>query len=172
MLANNYIIWWIAQLVAIAILVYLFLRWRPGFMGGKTIGETMGGALDTREGQIRSQLDAAQQSRDEAERIHSESQREITEAREQSEQIVARASETGQAIQQEIQDRAREEYTRIVGQAATQIEYERERAEQALRRSAADIVVDAAGQVIEKHLEAQTDRRLIMESLQDMREFR
>jgi F-type H+-transporting ATPase subunit b len=171
-LPDVYPLWFLAQLIALAILVYLFLRWRPGFLRGRTIGQTVGGVLDAREEQIRSQLEAAQRSREEAARIHEESQRERAQAQQEAETIVSRAAETSQAIQKDIQARAQEEYDRIVGQARMQMDYERERAALALRREAADIVVEAARQIVERHLDPQTDRRIIGESLEDMREIR
>jgi F-type H+-transporting ATPase subunit b len=169
MLANNLIIWWIAQVAAVAILVALFLRWRPGFLGGKTIREMTGQALDSREQQIREQLEAAQRSREEAARIREESERDIEKARHQGDEIVARAGHTSEAIQEEMHKRAREEYDRIVAQAKSQIEYERDQAELALRRRAADIVVDAAAQVVEQHLDPTADDRLIEDTLAHLR---
>jgi F-type H+-transporting ATPase subunit b len=167
-LASNYIIWFLAQLLAVAFLVLLFLRWRPSFMGRRTIGETLGQALDAREAQIQTQLQAAERSREEAARIQEQSERDIAQARREAEDIVSRASHTSQAIQEEMTARAREEYDRIVGQARTQIDYEREQAELALRRQAADVVIDAARQVVERHLQPQADQRLIDESLANM----
>src|SRR5437763_16823020 len=105
MLANNLIIWWIAQVAAVAILVGLFLRWRPGFLGGKTIREMTGQALDSREQQIKEQLEAAQRSREEAARIREESERDLEQARHQADEIVARAGHTSEAIQQELHKR-------------------------------------------------------------------
>lgn len=168
MLAHSYIVWWAAQVVAVAILVYLFLRWRPGFTGKKTVGETLAGALDYREGQIRAQLEAAQQSRDEAAQIHEQSQRDLDRARQEADTIVSRAAQTSEAIKRDIESKARQEYERIVGQARSQIDYEREQAEMALRRRAADIVVDAARQVVRENLDAQSDRRLITDSLDNL----
>lgn len=171
-LSSNYLIWWLAQVVAVAILIFLFLRWRPTFLGGKTIGETLGQALDSRENVIREQLDAAQKSREEASRVHEQSQQDLAKAREQSEAILKRAEQTSQAIQHEIEERAREEYERIIGQARSQIEYEREQAELALRTRAADIVVDAARQVIENNMDPAADRRIITNSLENLKEVR
>jgi F-type H+-transporting ATPase subunit b len=172
MLANNLVVWWIAEIAAIAILVYLFLRWRPGFLRGRSISQTVNQMLDARAEQVRTQLEAAQQSREEAARINEQSQQEIAQARQESEEIVSRAAQTSEAILQEMQRRAREEYERIVGQARAQIDYEREQAEVALRRRAADIVVDAAGQIVERYLEPQTDRQIIDSSLADLKEIR
>lgn len=172
MLANSYFLWWAAQVVAVAIIIFLILRWRPGFLRGRTIGETLGQALDAREDRIREQLEAAQQSREEAARIHEQSENDIAQARKEAEEIVTRATQTSLAIQKEIETRAHQEYERIVGQARVQIDYERERAELALRRRAADIVIDAAGEIVERYLEPQTDLRLIDDSLEGMREIR
>ncbi|HEX6508820.1 MAG TPA: F0F1 ATP synthase subunit B [Chloroflexota bacterium] len=164
-LANNYIVWWIAQLVALAILVFLALRWRPGFLGGRTIGETINAALDARAAQIQDQLEAAERSRQEAARIREQTARDVAKAREESEEIVRRAAQTSEAIQRDIEARAREEYERIVGQAKSEIEYERRQAVLALRHRAADIVVDAAEQVVARDLDPETDRRIIEDSV-------
>jgi F-type H+-transporting ATPase subunit b len=172
MLANTYPLWILAQILAVAILVFLFLRWRPGFTGRRTIGETLGGLLEARAQSIREQLEGAEQSREEATRIHERTESELQQARQEGDEIVARAAHTSAAIQRDLETRAREEYQRIVAQARVQIEYEREQAETALRRRAADIVVDAARQVVERNLDPQTDRRLIAESLNDRKEVR
>src|SRR5438270_12357470 len=125
MLESNLIIWWLAQVIAVAILVILFLRWRPGFLGGRTIGETLNGALDARSNAIRDQLEAAQRSREEAERLHAEAQKDVERASDEARQIVERASHTSEAIGAELEKRARDEYERIVAQARSQIEFER-----------------------------------------------
>src|SRR5579864_1732219 len=106
MLAHDYFIWWGAQIVALIIIIYLVLRWRPGFTGGRTIGEVLNGALDAREHQIQVQLDAAQESRKEAARIHDEAEADIVRAREEADVIVNRASQTSEAIQRDIADKA------------------------------------------------------------------
>lgn len=169
MLANNLILWWIAQVIAVAILVILFLRWRPGFLNGKTIREVAAQSLNARKTQIQDQLEAAQRSREEAARIREQSAHDIEEARHEAQEIIERAGHTRDAIQQEIESRARQEYDRIVGQARSQIDYEREQAELALRRRAADIVVDAATEIVERHLAPEADERIIDESLTRLR---
>jgi F-type H+-transporting ATPase subunit b len=172
MLEANLIVWWIAQVVAVAILVVLFLRWRPGFLGGRTIGETLNRTLDARSDAIRDQLEAAQRSREEAQRLHAEAQEDVERARVEAREIVERASHTSEAIGSDLEKRAREEYERIVGQARTQIEFERERAISALRRNAADVVIDAAREVVQRTLEPESDRRVIEDSLTNLKEIR
>jgi F-type H+-transporting ATPase subunit b len=164
-LADNYFLWWGAQIVAVAVLVYLALRWKPGFLNGRSIGGTITDVLDRREAQIRDQLEAAERSRQEAARIREAAQQDIAEARAEAELIVSRAHQTSEAIGQEMEERARREYDRVVGQARAEIDYERRQAELALRRRAADIVVDAAGQVIARNLSEEADRRIIRDSL-------
>lgn len=171
MLAGTFLLWWAAQVVAVAILIFLFLRWRPGFTGGRTVGEMLGQALDAREESIRAQLEEARRSREEAARIQEESERNIAHARSESEDIVSRATQTSQSIKEDITRRAEEEYQRVVAQARHQIDYEREQAELALRRRAADIVVDAAGQVVKQYLQPERDRELIVDSLGNIREM-
>jgi F-type H+-transporting ATPase subunit b len=170
-LADQYFVWWAAQVIAVAILVFLVLRWRPKFLRGRSIGETLDGALEAREEQIHAQLAAAEESRKEAARIREEAARDVEEARGQADQIVERARHTSESIQREITERATDEARRIVEQAQAEIEYETRQAELALQRRAADIVIDAAEQVVERHLDPSTDRRLIEQSLSSMRDL-
>ncbi len=172
MLSHNYLFWWLAQVLAVALLIFLFLRWRPGFLAGRTVKEALASALQKREDTIQSQLEAAERSRQEAAVIREKSARDVEEARLQAQHIVSRAEQTSQAIQRDMQERAQQEYDRIVGQAKVEIEYERDQAELALRRRAADIVVDAAGQVIRQDLDPGTDRRIIDQSLDNLRPIR
>ncbi|HLJ68693.1 MAG TPA: F0F1 ATP synthase subunit B [Chloroflexota bacterium] len=171
-LAGQYFLWWAAQVVAVAILVILALRWRPGFLHGRTITESMNAALDSREESIRIQLEAAERSRQEAARIREEAARQVADAREETRTMVERARTASEAIATEMHQRAEEEYRRIVGQARNEIEFERRQAEAALRRRAADIVVDAAGQVVGNFLEPASDRHLIDVSLSDLKDVR
>lgn len=172
MLAENFIAWWLAQVLGIAILVTVFLRWRPGFLGRRTIGQTLNQVLDARSAAIQEQLEAADRSREEAERLHAAAQQDVERAKVEAGEIVERASHTSESIGAELEKRAREEYERIVAQARSQIEYERERAIAALRRNAADVVVDAAREVVERTLEPEGDRRVIETSLDDLKEIR
>lgn len=171
MLAHNFVVWWAAQLVSIAILLYFVLRWRPGFLGGKTIGETLTDALDARAAAIEEQLQAAQRSREEAERIRAESAREVEAARQQASEIVSRASQTSEAILREMEVRAAAEKDRIIRQARDEIDYERRQAELALRRRASEVAIDAAEQVIARTMDEQTDEQLIRRSLTQIRDI-
>src|SRR5579875_2850415 len=172
MLADNVFLWWAAQVVAIAILVILFLRWRPKFTGRRTIGEMVGSILDARAEQIRQQMAAADRAREEAQHLHEEAQQDIRQARGEAEQIVARGARTAELIREEMGRHAREEYDRIVAQARVEIDLERERAESALRRRAADIVIDAAAHVVQNDLTTQADAGLINQSLDSVGELR
>lgn len=167
-LANNYPFWWIAQLIAISILVFLFLRWRPGFLGGKTIGETLGSALDERRAQIDDQLAAADRSRQEAERLRAQTQADIERAHQEAQHIVSGAQHTSEAIRTQMSKRAEDEAQRIVAQAKSEIDQERNQALQALQRRAADIVIDAAGQVVARYTDERGDKELINSSLRKM----
>ncbi|HZU13223.1 MAG TPA: F0F1 ATP synthase subunit B [Chloroflexota bacterium] len=172
MLANNFVLWWIAQVAAIAILVYFFLFHHFGFLNGGTIWGLLQKSLQSRRDGIQHQLEAAQRSREEAQRLHEEALQDVEEARHEAASIVERAGQTSQAIQADLEARAREEYNRILDQARSQIQYEQERAVMALQRRAADIVVDAAREVVERNLEPQTDRAIIDTSLDQLQGLR
>jgi F-type H+-transporting ATPase subunit b len=167
-LSSSYLWWWGAQLVSVAFLIYLFLRWRPGFLGGRTIGETLGAALDARKAQIDEQLKVAERNREEAERLRAQVLQDVETAREEAQKIVAGSSRTAEAIRQEIEQRAAEERQRILAQGRADIRQEEAQAMQALQRRAADIVIDAAGQIVSSHMDEASDQQLISSSLHSM----
>jgi F-type H+-transporting ATPase subunit b len=167
-LSSSYIVWWIAQLVAVAILVILFLRWRPGFTGGRTVGELLGSSLDARRDSIDEQLRIAERNREEAERLRAQVREDVENAHHEAERIVGGSTHTADAIRQEIEQRAVEERERILSQGRAEIQQEEAQAMQALQRRAADIVIDAAGQIVSGHMDESSDQRLISSSLRDM----
>jgi F-type H+-transporting ATPase subunit b len=167
-LANNYWVWWIAQLIAVAILVALFLRWKPGFLGGRTIGQTVGAALDARKAQIEEQLAVAERNREEAERLREQVRLDVEHAREEAERISSSSTTTAEAIRREIEQRAVDERQRILAQGRADIQQEEAQALQALQRRAADIVIDAAGEIVSRHMDENSDQRLIHGSLQKL----
>jgi F-type H+-transporting ATPase subunit b len=167
-LSGSYVLWWVAQLISVAILVFLFLRWRPAFMGGRTIGEVLGAALDARRDSIDEQLRVAERNREEAERLRAQVRQDVENAHHEAENIVSGSSRTADAIRKEIEQRAVEERDRILSQGRAEIQQEEAQAMQALQRRAADIVVDAAGQIVSRHLDESSDQRLISSSLRDI----
>lgn len=168
-LSQYYIWWFVAEVAAVAVLVWFVGFRRFEGLGNQTIAQRVKGVLDARANNIQEQLQAAERSREEAARIQQQAARDMEQARQQAEDIVTRAGETSQAIQRDMEEKARAEYERIVGQARTAIEYEREQAELRLRQKAADIVIDAAREVVERNRDPEADRKLIDDSLSHMR---
>ncbi len=116
----------------------------------RSLEEAIEGAKRDRE--AAAQALAAQQAQIETARA--EAQRLIAEGRMVAEKMRAELLEDGRAQQQEMLDRARRE-----------IVAERERAVAQIRREAVDLAIAGASRVIERNLDAETNRKLVEEFL-------
>src|SRR4051794_4685645 len=90
-------IWTIATFLILLALLAKF-AWRPLLE-----------ALETRQETIRKSLDDARQARQELERLHTESQRIMAEARREAEAIVARTRDDANRLREELRQKAQQE---------------------------------------------------------------
>ena len=123
------------------------------------------GYANAREQRIQDILDAAARDRGEAERILEEQRRELAEARQQAQQILADARQAGERVRREALEQARVEQEELVARAKRELEREREAAIDALRREAVDLSLAAASQLLGKRLGAEDDRALVRDYL-------
>jgi F-type H+-transporting ATPase subunit b len=125
-------------------------------------------ALDRRQKAIEDSIDAAEQTRREADQILSEYRERLAEARGQADDIVARARKTGEAAENEIVADARSKREELMEQTRKDIEAETRRAIQAIRAEVADLTVLATEKVARKSLTDEDQRRLVDEALSEL----
>jgi F-type H+-transporting ATPase subunit b len=125
-------------------------------------------ALDRRQKAIEDSIDAAEQTRREADQILSEYRERLAEARGQADDIVARARKTGEAAENEIVAEARAKREDMMEQTRRDIEAETRRAIQAIRAEVADLTVLATEKVARKSLTADDQKRLVDEALSEL----
>jgi F-type H+-transporting ATPase subunit b len=126
------------------------------------------GYANAREQRIQDILDAAARDREEAERILEEQRRELAEARQQAQQILADARQAGERVRREALEQARAEQEELVARAKQELEREREAAIEALRHEAVDLSLAAASRLLGKRVDAEEDRTLVRDYLNQL----
>ena len=152
---------WTFLLQAINVLVVLgglyLILWKP-----------LDKTLASREEKIEGNLREAASAREKADEMLSSYQQQLSQARQESREILQRAAETAEITRSEIVAQAREEAARALEQARLEIEREKRLAIAAIRNEAADIVVTAAGKVLARTLDAKEQEHLLQEALAEV----
>ena len=125
-------------------------------------------ALDRRQRAIEESIDAAEQTRKEADEILAEYRERLAEARGQADDIVARARKTGEAAESEIVAEARAKREEMMEQTRRDIEAETRRAIQEIRAEVADLTVLATEKVTRKSLTDADHKRLVEDALSEL----
>jgi F-type H+-transporting ATPase subunit b len=134
----------------------------------RTVFPRIGEALDQRAKRIAGDIDAAEHTRQEADKILAEYRERLHEARGQAEEIVKRARQTADAHESEANERAREIAIEGSERAAREIEEATRRALRELRAEVAELTVLAAEKVTRKALDDADQRRLVDEALGEL----
>jgi F-type H+-transporting ATPase subunit b len=125
------------------------------------------GMLDRRQARIRESLEKAAQIDRDAAAAKGEFAAQLDQARREGQTIIAQASQIAERLRQETQEQARREAEQFLVEARAQIERDRERASAELRVQVADMVIMAAGKVLERDLDRSAHYALIDEVLSD-----
>jgi F-type H+-transporting ATPase subunit b len=125
-------------------------------------------ALDKRANLIRDSIDEAEKTRQEADQILVEYRARLKEAREQADDIIARARKTAETTTAEAADQGREKREELLAAARRDIEAETRRSLERIRKEVADLTVLTTEKVTRKSLDAQDQKRLIDEALAEV----
>lgn len=123
------------------------------------------GALDARENRIRDAIREAERLRAEADDLASEHRKQIAEARRQAQEIVSESREAANAVRAEIEEKARSEGAALVERARREIEQEKAAAIESLRKESVELALSAASKLIDKNLDADSNRALVVDYL-------
>jgi F-type H+-transporting ATPase subunit b len=146
------------------LLVFLFTMWVLSKLAFPRIQE----ALDKRANAIRESIDQAEKTRVEADKILDEYRARLKEAREQADDIVARARKAGEAAESQAAAQGREKREELVAAARRDIEMETRRSLERIRKEVADLTVLATEKVTRKTLDDDDHKRLIDEALKEV----
>lgn len=125
-------------------------------------------ALDKRAKVISGDIDAAEQTRKQADELLAEYRERLKEARAQSEEIVQRARQTAESHEHESRDRGQEILAEAAKRAERDIDAATKRALDDIRREVADLTIMATEKVTRKTLNDADQRRLVEEALGEL----
>jgi len=121
--------------------------------------------IDERREAIRRSVEAADEARDEAQRLLEEHKKLMGEARGEAESILAAARKTGQAMEQRMKEETETERKRRIEETRKEIAHETARALDQIRSEVADLTLEAASRVVGRTLDAERDSELISEAI-------
>jgi len=125
-------------------------------------------SVEERERRIQKQLDEAEKANAEAQRLLEEHRKQIAAARNEAQEILAKAKTVAQKERETLLAKAREEYDALLNRARKDIDAEKEKAILALRREAVELSIAAASRVIEANLDTEANRKLVADFLESL----
>jgi F-type H+-transporting ATPase subunit b len=125
-------------------------------------------ALDKRAKMISESIDAAERQRRESDDLLAEYRARLAEAREQADDIMARARKSAETAEAEAAAAGKEKREELVEAAKRDIEAETRRSLDQIRQEVADLTVLATERVTRKSLNAEDQKRLVEEALSEV----
>jgi F-type H+-transporting ATPase subunit b len=143
------------------LILFLFTMWVLSKVAFPKIQE----ALDKRANAISESIEAAERQRKESDELLTEYRARLAEAREQADDIMARARKSAETAEAEAAAAGREKREELVEAAKRDIEAETRRSLDQIRQQVADLTVLATERVTRKSLNPDDQKRLVEEAL-------
>jgi F-type H+-transporting ATPase subunit b len=125
-------------------------------------------ALDKRANAIRDNIEAAERQRKEADELLEEYRARLTEAREQADDIIARARKAADAAKADAAEDGKARREELVAAARRDIEMETNRSLARIRSEVADLTVAATEKLTRKSLDDADHKRLVEDALKEV----
>ena len=149
----------IVGLLAFAVLFFFTWKWvLPKFKE----------VLEQRRDQIQGQMEKAEATRGEAEKLQEEYRTQLAGAGDEANRIIEEARGTADQLRRDLQAKAEEESQAIVGRAQEEIRAERDRVFQELRAQVGSIAVEIAERIVGQSLDERAHQRLIDEFIDEV----
>ena len=129
------------------------------------------GAVEARERTIRTDLERAEESRKETEKLVGENKALVVQARREHAEAVATGRKDAERIKEEIVEEGRKQREKLLQQASAQIEAELRQARKELRGVAADLSIQVAEKLLARNLDDSTQRKLVDEYLSELEDL-
>jgi F-type H+-transporting ATPase subunit b len=146
------------------LILFLFTMWVLSKVAFPKIQE----ALDKRAKTISESIEAAERQRKESDELLAEYRARLSEAREQADDIMARARKSAETAEAEAAASGREKRDELVESANREIEAQTRRSLDEIRQTIADLTVVAAEKVTRKSLSPDDQKRLVEEALSEV----
>ena len=145
----------------ITFLIVLFILKRYAF--GR-----LAGLLDDRRNAIRDNIETAEATRAEAERVLEEYKQQLAAARHESSEILSRARSVAEEQRRQLHDEIAAERERGIAQAQAAIQAETRQSLDRIKREIAELTLLSTQRVLGRALDEAEQRRLIDEALRDV----
>ncbi len=122
-------------------------------------------ALRERQAAIRSEMEAADEAKADAEAADEERRSALEMARQQAREIVEQANRTAERLSEEAHSRGQSEYERLVSSADAEIRLARQRALEEAASRLGELVVETVERIIGREMDAAAHRDLIGEAI-------
>ena len=146
------------------LVLFLFTMWVLSKVAFPKIQE----ALDKRANAISESIEAAERQRKESDELLAEYRARLAEAREQADDIMARARKSAETAEAEAAAAGKEKREELVEAAKRDIEAETRRSLDQIRQEVADLTVLATERVTRKSLNPDDQKRLVEEALSEV----
>jgi F-type H+-transporting ATPase subunit b len=121
--------------------------------------------LEARRQRIQGDLEKAEESKTEAQKLLDDYREQLSGAREEANRIIEEARKTAEQLRRDMEAKAEKEYQAIVGRAQEEIRTERDRVFEELKAQVGELSVGIAGKVVGKKLEK--DKELSLQLVDD-----
>lgn len=142
----------VAGIIAFALVFFFVRRWA---------WPALNRSLEARQAAITSQLTEAEEAKNQAEKLRADYERQIAEARSQSNQIIEEARKTAEQMKRDLLTRAQAEADALVAKAREEAGSEKARALAEARREVANLAIDLAEKVVHKTLDREAQLGLV-----------
>jgi F-type H+-transporting ATPase subunit b len=154
---NPGLILWTIITFVIVLVILRAVAWKP-----------MLAALTAREESIRDALREAEDARAQAKLLLEENRRQLAQAEEQSQLLIKEGRVMGDRLKAEILEKANSSSRHMIEQAKEEIRREKDSALLQLRAEVSDLVVAAAGKMLDANLDTPKQRQLAEAALRDI----
>jgi F-type H+-transporting ATPase subunit b len=128
----------------------------------------IGEALERRANAIKQNIEEAEKQRREADELLAEYRQRLKEAREQAEDIQARARKAAETLERNAAEEGKQKREELVAAARKDIEAETRRSLERIRKEVADLTVLATEKVTRMALDEEDQKRLVDEALREV----
>ena len=149
----------IAGVIAFGIIFFFVWKW---------VLPTLKTTLENRQAAIKSDLEAAEAAKVEAESLRGDYRDQLAAARGEANSIVEDSRQAGEAVKSDIIARAEEEAEGIKARAQDELAAERERASAAIRREVVSLSLDVAEKVVGESLDREAQEALVDRYIDDL----
>jgi len=120
-------------------------------------------ALSARDEQALAAIESAEKANQEAEKVRAEVEVKLGEAQASAAKMMSEARERAEKREHEVIEAAKKEAEALRERAKADIDTAKDQALAAIREQVVDLSLSAAGQVIQRRVDAEDDRRLVSE---------